>query len=156
MADLENSNEKSSWGGTRPGAGRPEGSMNEATKERMRVKAAFQERVAKNADVLFNSQFNLARGEQYLMWRHKVGSGNKERTIVEVVDDPEIIKAYLDETLETDGDEFYYISTKPANGMAIDSMLDRTFGKADAKFDHTTNGKDIIPILGGLSKSKDD
>lgn len=156
MAELENSKEKSNWGGARPGAGRPEGSMNPETAERMKVKSAFIKRVNNNADRLFNSQFNLAVGEQYLMWKHKVGSGNKERTVVEVVDDLEVIKAYLDDTLETNGDEYYYISTKPANGMAIDSLLNRSFGKAEEKIDHTTNGKDLpTPILGGASVHSD-
>jgi hypothetical protein len=133
MAELENLNNdsNSSWGGIRPNAGRPKGSMNEATKLRMEVKAAFQERVAKNADALFNAQFNLAKGEQYLMWKHKVGSGAKERTVVEVVDDLEIIKSYINDELDVGDGEFYYISTKPANGMAIDSLLDRSFGKSE-------------------------
>lgn len=147
MADiisaLDSSEKKPSWGGVRPNSGRPKGSMNKETKERIAVKNAFQERVAYNADTLFNAQFNLAKGEQYLMWKHKVGKGTKERTVVEVVDDPETIKAYLDDTLDVDPDEFYYISTKPANGMAIDSLLDRSFGKADSKLDMTTNGKDL-------------
>lgn len=144
MADsIENSKEKSKWGGSRPGAGRPQGGMNSSTKERLAIKQAFQDRVARNADKLFNSQFNLASGEQYLMWKHKIGSGTKERTIVEVVTDLDVIKSYLDETLESDTDEYYYISTKPANGNAIDSMLDRAFGKADATLDVTTNGENM-------------
>lgn len=154
MGELETSKDKSSWGGARGGAGRPKGSMNPETVERMKVKAAFIKRVNHNADRLFNSQFNLAVGEQYLMWKHKVGSGNKERVVVEVVDDLETIKAYLDETLDTADGEFYFISTKPANGMAIDSLLNRSFGKAEEKIDHTTNGKDLpTPILSGLAKN---
>lgn len=149
----ENQKKKSGVGGARPGAGRPKGSMNESTRERMKIKQAFQERVAQNADRLFNAQFNLATGEQYLMWKHKVGNGAKERTIVEVVDDLETIKGYLDGTLDINESEFYFISTKPANGSAIDSMLDRSFGKADSTIDMTTNGKDLpTPILGGASQ----
>lgn len=126
-------NSKNSWGGKRPGAGRRPGSQNEATKQRAAVKQAYQERIAANADRLFNSQFNLATGEHYLMWRHKTGSGAKERTVVEVVTDPEIIKQFINEELNQSGDdEWYFLSTKPANGMAIDSMLDRAFGKAEA------------------------
>jgi hypothetical protein len=143
MSEVESLEEKSSWGGARPGSGRPKGSMNQETKNRLAVKKAYQDRVAKNADRLFNAQFNLAVGEQYLMWKHKVGTGTKERVVVEVVDDPDVIKAYLDETLDIEDGEWYFISTKPANGMAIDSMLDRSFGKAEAKIDMTTNGNDI-------------
>lgn len=148
---------KNGWGGAREGAGRHKGSMNEATKQRMKIKAAFQERVAKSADRLFNAQFNLATGEQYLYWKHKVGSGVKERTIVEVVTDPEVIKAYLDDTLDyVKGDEFYYISTKPANGMAIDSLLDRTFGKADQSMKLGNDPENPLPILGGPIVPTDD
>lgn len=143
MEETDNSNEKSNWGGVRPGAGRPKGTMNPDTKERLAIKNAFQERVARNADRLFNAQFNLAVGEQFLMWRHKVGSGTKERTVVEAVDNPDIIKAYLDETLELDPDEFYFISTKQANGVAIDSLLDRSFGRSEQKMDLTTDGESL-------------
>lgn len=158
MAELENlKNESKGWGGAREGAGRLKGGMNEKTKERLAIKQAFQERVASNADRLFNAQFNLAVGEQYLMYRHKVGTGNKERTVTEIVDDPEVIKAYINNELDTDDGEYYFISTKPANATAIDSMLDRSFGKADNKVDHTTNGKDmVIPILGGASQERFD
>lgn len=141
---VETSKDKSTWGGARPGAGRPKGSMNAETKERVAIKAAFQDRVAQNADRLFNAQFNLATGEQYLMWRHKVGVGVKERTVTEVIQDPEIIKAYLDDTLDEGDGEFYFISTKPANGMAIDSMLDRAFGKADSKVENSGEQKIIV------------
>lgn len=154
--DLENlkNDSSSSWGGSRDGAGRPKGSMNPETIERMKVKAEFIKRVNNNAHKLFNAQFNLAVGEQYLMWKHKVGSGNKERVVVETITDEEVIKAYLDDTLDINDGEFYFISTKPANGMAIDSLLNRSFGKAEEKIDHTTNGKDLpTPILGGLTKN---
>lgn len=141
--DLDSSENKSTWGGSRPGSGRPQGSMNEATKERMHVKAAFIKRINNAADRLFNAQYNLAVGEQYLMHKYTVGTGTKARTVVDVVEDPEIIKEYLDDTLEQGDDEYYYISTKPANGMAIDSLLNRSFGKADENLDITSNGETL-------------
>jgi hypothetical protein len=156
MPDLESSKDNSNgWGGAREGAGRPKGSMNELSLERMKVKSAFIERINRNTDKLFNAQLNLALGETYLLWKHKVGTGEKARIVTEVVDDIEIIKAYLDETLEVSDGEFYFLSTKPANGMALDSLLNRSFGKAEEKIDHTTNGKDMpAPILGGVSNNK--
>lgn len=143
---VDSMEEKPKWGGARPNSGRPKGSMNSASKERAAVKAAFQERVAHNADRLFNAQFNLATGEQYLMWKHKVGSGTKERAVVEVVEDADTIKSYLDDTLDVGSDEYYYISTKPANGLAIDSLLDRSFGKAEAKLDVTSDGEKLQTV----------
>lgn len=141
---IESSNDKSSWGGARPGAGRPKGSMNPASKERAAAKKEFQDRVAQNVDRLFNAQFNLATGEQYLMWRHKVGMGVKEKTIVEVIDDPEVIKQFINEELDNP-DDYYFISTKPANNSAVDSMLDRAFGKADSKIENT--GDQTITVV---------
>ena len=131
----ENQDKSRNWGGARAGSGRPPVAMTPAGKERAAVKKAFEDRVAHNADELFNAQFNLAKGEQYLMHKYEVGHGSKRRTEVEVVTNPETIKSYLDGTLdeEKDSDEFYYLSTKPANGMAIDSLLDRAFGKAPQK-----------------------
>lgn len=147
MADDTLKENSSNWGGARPGAGRPQGSMNQTSKDRMAVKRAYQERILKVTDHIFNAQYNLATGEQYLFWKHKVGSGTKERTVVEVVDNIEVIKAFLNDELDTEDDEYYYLSTKPANGMALDSMLDRAFGKADSKLDVTSNGE----TLGGIS-----
>lgn len=138
---LENN---SSWGGARQGAGRPKGSQNEATKERLAIKQAFQDRVAANADRLFNSQFNLATGEQYLMCKRIVGIGTKQRVVTDVVDSVETIKDYINGDLDNSDDEYYFISTKPANGMAIDSMLDRAFGKADTKVENTGEQKLIV------------
>lgn len=138
MADLDSSKDNSSgWGGARDGAGRPKGSMNSDSKERMKVKAAFIQRVNKNADRLFNAQFDLAIGEKYLMVKRVEGEGKNRKTWVEVVTDVETIKDYLDddgETLNKDaGEDFYYLTTKPANGMAIDSLLNRAIGKPEDK-----------------------
>src|SRR3954467_1612736 len=102
---IENSKDKSKWGGARPGAGRPSGTMNESTKQRIAIKNAFQDRVAQNADRLFNAQFNLAVGEQYLMHKYTIGTGAKQRTVVDVVDDPEIMKQFINDELNESGNE---------------------------------------------------
>jgi hypothetical protein len=150
VSELETSNDNSSgWGGMRNGAGRPKGSMNPSTKERMKIKEAFQARVAANADRLFNSQFNLATGEQYLMCKTTVGTGAQRKTVTEIIQDPETIQAYINGELDDSEDEWYFISTKPANGMALDSMLDRAFGRAESKIDHTSNGETIGVTLSG-------
>lgn len=153
--ELGNLDDKPKWGGPRPNSGRPKGSMNPATKTRVATKAAFQDRVARNADRLFNSQFNLATGEQYLMWKHEVGSGAKTRTVVEIVEDPEIIKSFLDDTLDQASDEYYFISTKPANNMALDSLLNRSFGKADEKIENSGEQKIIIETRRGNANHND-
>lgn len=117
-------------GGARPGAGRPKGKAEPQTIERAAALQAFRERVAKNVDKLFNAQLNLATGERYLMVKKTVYIDKEKKTWHEIVEDPNDIKAYLDGELTNTDTDYYYMSVKPANNMAIDSLLDRTFGKA--------------------------
>lgn len=151
-----NSVKKSKNGGVRPGAGRPKGSMNEATKVRMAAKIEFQRRVARHADELFHSQFDLAKGEKYLMVKRVEGEGNKRKTWVEVVTDVQTIKDYLEDdgaTLNRDaGEEYYYMTTKAANNLALDSLLNRAFGKAEESLDITSGGEQV----GNLSTISDE
>lgn len=143
--EIEKLKNKSKKGGARPGAGRPLGGMNQSSIERMKVKEAFIQRVNLHADHLFNAQYDLAIGEKYLMVKKTIGTGKNRKTWVEVVEDVETIKKYLDDdgvTLNEDSDsEYYYMTTKPANGMALDSLLNRSFGKAEEKLDVTSNGE---------------
>lgn len=147
MSKDENLTDKPSWGGTREGSGRKKGQLNEATKERAKVLQAYRDRVSKNADRIFNAQLDLAVGEKYLMVKRVQGEGKNRKTWVEVVDDIETIKSYIDDdgvTLNEDaGEDYYYMTTKPANNQALDSLLDRTFGKAEAKLDVTSDGEKI-------------
>jgi len=82
------------------------------------------------AHKLFNAELNAAIGETYLMVRKSSGTGSRRRTWVELVDDPDVVMAYLNDELENHQDEYYYISTKPADIGAIESILNRTFGRA--------------------------
>jgi hypothetical protein len=92
--------------------------------ERAAVKQAFEERAAKNAARLFNSQMALAEGLQILFRVDKDSKGNDLPAVQ--VTDAEEIKSYIDGT--TEGSEYYFISTKTPDNRAIDSMLDRAFG----------------------------
>lgn len=132
-------------GGARKGAGRPRGSENKQTKERRAALERFKERVENHADRLFNAQANLATGEQYLFCIvTTTDSKGKTSKRTEVVTDLETIKAYLDDTLDVGDDEYYYLSTKPANNMAIDSLLNRAFGTPQKSVDLTTKGQSIL------------
>jgi hypothetical protein len=127
---LEEQSFKGQLGGARPNSGRKKGQLAPQTVERAAALQAFRERVAKNVDKLFNAQLNLAMGERYLMVKRTVYVGKEKRTWHEVVEDPEDIKSFLDGDLDNTDSEYYYMSVKPANNMALDSLLDRTFGKA--------------------------
>lgn len=134
-------------GGVRPGAGRPKGSVAKSTRTALEAKNRFIERVHKNVDTLFDAQLALAKGEQYLFVKYHVGEGKNQKTIVDVVEDRETIADYLQDDGYTlnhnEDDAYYYISTKPANNQAIDSLLNRAFGKAPEK----------IEIEGGFFKA---
>lgn len=121
---------KGKWGGAQPGAGRPKHSKNKSTIEREEALRQFKERVATNTHKLFNAQLDLAIGEKYLMVVRTIGSGTKSRRETEVVTNIDTIKQYLDSegNIDTDG-EYYFMTTKPANNMALDSLLNRTFGR---------------------------
>lgn len=134
-------------GGARPGAGRPKGSISKVRRTAKEAKERFIERVQDNVDTLFNAQLSLAKGEQHLFVKYHVGEGKERRAYVDIVTDPETIAEYLNDYGETlnqqSDDEYYYISTRPANNQAIDSMLNRAFGKAPEK----------IEIEGGFFKA---
>lgn len=124
---------KGKKGGPRPGSGRPKGKLDKKTLEKLEILRAYKQRILQNADKLFNAQVALAQGISYLYRVDEVGEGkNKKREHV-LVTDPEEIKQVLDETDGAGGvceDHYYYITTKTPDNKAIDSMLDRVFGKA--------------------------
>lgn len=133
-------------GGAREGAGRPKGSENQDTKKRRLAHSIFKDRVAQHANKLFNAQLDKAVGEKFLFVKTTINKGKKnERTETSIVTDPEIIKQFLDDELNQDGDdEWYFISTKGADNYAIESLLNRAFGTAVKAVDLTSNGESIL------------
>lgn len=132
-------------GGRRANQGRPVGSQNKKTLETKIVAEEMRQRILKNMDKLINAQMSLGVGEQVLMVKVKErdDEGKVKRIYHEVVDDPEIIKQYLDYeegyglqvNSPHDEDHFYYLSVRPANNQAIDSLLNRAVGKAPDKIE---------------------
>lgn len=147
---LDTMNDKSKWGGTRPGAGRKKGALSPQTIQKVAALQNFRNRVAKNVDKLFNAQLDLAVGEKYLMVKRTEGTGKDRKSWTEIVTDPQMIVEYLDDTLENDDKHFYFMTTKPASNMAIDSLLDRTFGKAQSNV--KLEGDSENPIIAILDK----
>lgn len=132
-------------GGARPGAGRPKGKLSPKTIEKLAVKKAFEDRVAKNANSLFNAQITVAHGAQYLFKRYKVGKGWSK---FERVTDPEEMAEYLDGDFAEDKDRVYYMLTaeKP-DVRAIDSLLDRAFGRAPQNLNIKDDRPDPIAAI---------
>jgi hypothetical protein len=143
MSELDNNfgtSENISYkhGGPRPNSGRPKGSMNSATREMKEARKIFIDRVNKNTDKIFNAQLDLAIGEKYLMVVKQVGKGAKARRETEIVTDTDLIKQYLDDDTSLDKEEeYYFMTTKPANNQALDSLLNRSFGKPKESIDLT-------------------
>lgn len=129
-----NSNVKKQNGGAREGAGRPKGSENEDTKKRRIAEREYKERVVAHIHDLFNSQLALSKGLSY-MFRIDETEDSKGKKIREhvLVESPDEMKDVLDDldgsTSGVSGDNYYYITTKAPDNKAIDSMLDRVFGR---------------------------
>ena len=158
MEELDKMKEKSNWGGARPGAGRPEGSLNQETLEKQRVLHEIKQRIMRKADRLLDAQFSIAQGQQFLYKIEKTKVVGPKGGISYRSEKPKLvtneweIQAYLDylvdkengedEPLEAE-DDYYFITTKEPDNKAIDSMLDRTFDKAIQTTDVTSAGEKI-------------
>lgn len=118
-------------GGARPGAGRKPGKLSQKTIEKLAIKKQFEDRVARHADDLFQAQITLAKGAQYLFVRRRQKTAKGWRwSRLERVEDPEIMIDYLDGKFKDSKDEYYMITADKPDSHAIDSLLDRAFGKA--------------------------
>jgi len=129
--ELENLNNKSTHGGKRDGAGRKEGSLSNKTKEQKVVEEEFRQRVMKSMEELINSQMNLAQGCQMLFKIEvtKDNKGKETRSKPELVTSQTTIEDYLAGELEDD-DDYYFITTNKPDNKALDSLIDRVFGKS--------------------------
>lgn len=134
---------KSTHGGKREGSGRPAGSKNKATKEKEAIEREFKRKIMRSVNRLFNAQMHLAEGTKYLWRIDKDKDGNKKKPAL--VTSPAEIESFLRD--EVDEDSYYYISTGRPDNRAIDSMLDRLFGKAVQNIDATSDGEKIAGIM---------
>lgn len=157
IPELENlkNNSSSKHGGARNGAGRKKGGMNYSTKQRLAIRKAFEDRIHSNAEKLLNAAMNKALGETYLMCQVTIGTGAKQRRETHIVTDPEIIRQYLDDELDYDQNtEYYYMSTKPVDMVAVKELYDRAFGKPLQK--NELSGRDGEPLSLGLTPEQAD
>ena len=124
--------------------GRPIGSKSASTLEKEKVLAEVRQRIMRKADRLLDAQSSIAQGQQFLYKIEKTKVTGPKGGITyrnerpKLVDAQWEIQSYLDGLVE-EGDmedendpaaTYYFITTKEPNNMAIDSMLDRTFGRA--------------------------
>lgn len=135
------------------------GKKTEKTLEKERVAAAMRQKIMSVAEELVNTQLHLARGQSFLYKVEKkwVSTGKDRgwwrREKPELVEDAGEIKEYLERTITDDediededsGKTYYYITTKSPDGSVIESMLNRTFGRAPQ--DNKVSGAIEIGIL---------
>ena len=136
MPENETLEDKPKWGGVRANSGRPGGSKNPETIEKEKVLAQVRQRVARSADKLMDSQMNLAQGCQFLFVIEtkviKVDGGKliEKKEKPRIVTNPETIADYLAGDLDEEEDEYYFMTTQKPDNKALDSLMDRTFGKS--------------------------
>lgn len=134
-------------GGKRLGAGRKKGKKNAKTLEREKVLDAMRQRIMRISDRLIDKQLVLANGQQFLYKIEKEwvktgkgeGVGYWRSKKPELVEDESTIRWYLENQVDLangdiedknePGDTYYFLTTKEPNNQALDSMLDRTFGR---------------------------
>lgn len=136
-------------GGARPGAGRPLHSKNPDTIEREEALRQFKSRVAKRVDRLFNAQVTLAEGSTILLRVDKDSKGKKLPAVQ--VTSPEEMKQFIDELGGQDGEmngsSYYFLVAQKPDNMAINSLLDRTFGKPDQAIKHSGDTANPIALI---------
>lgn len=127
-------------GGKQPGSGRPRGSLNKSTLEQRKVSEAFNQRVLRAADALFNAQLTLAIGSMKVFRIDEIAEGAKTKREHVHVTDADEIKALLDVHEGSPGiveGKFYYFSAVLPDNKAIDSLLNRGLGKPVEKREHS-------------------
>lgn len=138
-------------GGARKGAGRKKGGMNEATKMRNQALQAYKKKVAAITDRLFTAQAANALGNVYLFRIDEEEKTKKDGTTFTfkkhvLIDDKDEIAQVMEETEGGGGvvgGDYYYITAKKPDNKAIDSMMDRTYGKAQTNIDLKSGGEKI-------------
>lgn len=148
-------------GGKQPGAGRPKGKKNSATLEKEAILKEYRQKILKSADVLFNAQITLARGQTYLYKIEKEeiigpkGGKSYKNKRPELVTSQWEIEDYLQGLIE-EGDKddeddpnaaYYFLTTKDPDNKAIDSMLDRTWGKSTQPLAGDKDNPVIVEIV---------
>ena len=125
----------------------------------------FKDRILTNIYELLTAQMNIAKGTSYLykIVTHKGIKGGEGRKEHILVTDPYEIKDFLDElegesgvNPNTDNDDYYYISTKQPDNKALDSLINRVFGKVKESLDITSSGEELKSLTDNIKKIADD
>lgn len=140
-----------SWGGKRTGSGLPKGFKFASTEEKLKARKLMETRILNRLNPLLNAQFTLAEGLQYVYKIVTTGEGKNQKRETVLVEDPDEIREFLDEHEGGNGvvgEDYYFITVKPPSDKAIDSMIDRVFGKAtqSIELDNPTQNMELKKI----------
>jgi len=124
--------------------GRPKGRKNNKTIEREKELEYIQSRVVAAKQELISAQIHLGTGVSYL---YKIESGKGKTRKPKLVKSKGEIEKYLAGDCKGDPDNYYFITTDKPESRSIDSLLDRTVGKAQQSVDVTSKGESLTPLL---------
>lgn len=160
---------KKKKGGYMPGGGRPKGSKNQATIDREKILEEAKNIIAGRTRRLIDTQTILAMGaiKIFKIHFHWEGSG-KKRTLVKdkpvIVENDEEIAHVIDweygsggmgnpndHDSEDEEYDYFFVMTKDPDNQALNSLMDRTFGKATENKNHIIQ-KGIGAILDGIEE----
>lgn len=130
--------------------GRPKGKKNSATIDREKVLELAKDIIAGRTRKLIDTQTILAIGaiKVFVIKSHWEGAGKNKRKVKskpEIVSNDEDIIKVIDyeygegEDPNTD-DEYFFVMTKDPDNQAINSLMDRTYGKA-------TENKNVTAVI---------
>lgn len=151
-------------GGARKGAGRKKGHKEPQTIIKERTHVEVKMRIAKMADSLISAQTVLAKGMNmlYRIDTVKDENGKKKRKKPKLVTDQWEIEMYLDALVNNelssvnDSEHYYFLTTKVPSNRALDSLLNRAFGKATESVEVTgKDGKELKPTVIFIPKNAD-
>jgi hypothetical protein len=137
---MEQIHKNSNKGGKRPGAGRKKGSKHKSTIEREKILELAKDIIAGRTKRLIDTQSILAMGaiKVFVIRSHWEGVGKNKKLVkskAEIVSDDDEISMALDAEFgegdsPNDENSYYFVVTKDPDNSAIESLLNRTFGKA--------------------------
>ena len=137
--------------------GRPRGRKNNLTIEREEYLERFKNTVAKRSASLLSAHTVLATGsiKVFVIRTRLEGSGKNKRVVKDrpelVTGEDEIINAldyeYGDGDNPNDEENYYFVSTKDPDNQAINSLMDRTFGKPKESKEVKHSGLSLKEVL---------
>lgn len=141
------------------------GKKHKTTLDREAALEAWHQGVINRTQGLLTVQSVLAFGCIKVMRidSHWEGSAKNKKLVkskpVIVEDDDEIIAAidyeYGDGDCPNTDSAYYFVATKDPDNQAINSLMDRTFGRAQEKIDLTSKGKKVAAQIIGMRIIKD-